>query len=109
MDDVVCVKVKQKGKRLIYLLTWGRVFDPVDPSTLLKAIEEGLISFGLKSIPPPELCASLSEGAKEKYFYEGLIAFARKPIPFGRTTYRAWATKMQRAIRSGKEIFVITA
>jgi hypothetical protein len=108
MDDVVCVKVKDKTRGTVFVMTWGRVFDPIDPKPLFKALRQGLQPSGLREIKSMHLCDSLAEGAAETFFYEALISFAQKPIPFGRETYWRWTEKTRRAIENGKEIHVIT-
>jgi hypothetical protein len=108
MDNVVCVKVNDRKRGAVFVITWGRVFDPIDPRSLFEALGHGLRLNGLLDIKSMQLCSSLAEGAAETYFYEALISVAHKPIPFGRERYPRWARKMRQAIKLGKESYIIT-
>jgi hypothetical protein len=49
------------------------------------------------------LCDSLQEARDAPYFFEAVIAFAHRPIPFG-PGYEAWRRRLLRRMRDGKEI-----
>jgi hypothetical protein len=107
MDDLVCLRITDRIAGTVYALTWGRVFDPVEPEALIQAVKKGASSFGLRDIEKIYVCESLSSGAKEKYFFEGLFSFSQKQIPFG-ARYKDWTKQMRREIAAGKSVFVIT-
>ena len=107
MEDLVCAKAHDSKRGKIALITWGRVFDVVDEVALKRALVSGLGVKGFRSIKRIEICFSLSEGARERYFFEALFHFAQRPIPFGETTYRRWAAKMRKEISQGRQLFVI--
>jgi len=53
-----------------------------------------------------ELCDSLGEVSDHEYFYEALLAFGWRPIPFG-SRNKAWKTKKRREILNGDEIYFL--
>jgi hypothetical protein len=107
MDDLVCLRMRDRKQGVIFALTWGRVFDSVDPQQLLSAVKNGVTRFGLNEVVKIELCDSPANGSEEKYFYEGLFSFSQRQIPYG-PKYEAWAKKMRAEIFVGKSIFVIS-
>jgi hypothetical protein len=105
MEDVVAIEVTRAGGSTTYYMTWGRLFDPVDPAALLAAVRCHLITPGDE---PASLrvCNTLREASDAPYFFEGVIAFAQKRIPFG-PGYDEWAAAMRGAIIEGKEIYLL--
>ena len=57
-------------------MTWGRIFDAVDPAPLLNALARVLPSAGFQSPSDLRICNSLAEARNFEYFYEALIEFA---------------------------------
>ena len=106
MEDVVAFWVKGKGREVGFL-TWGRVFDRVDEAPLIEALRSGIAVFGFPAESEISICDSLQEVSGCRYFYEGLLIFSHKPIPFGKKTYWVWAKKMRKAIPKGKEICLL--
>jgi hypothetical protein len=53
------------------LLSWGRLFDPVDPSQLIARLREVLPLMGLKDVLEISVCHDLGELCDYRYFYEG--------------------------------------
>ncbi len=102
MEDLVAVKVTDEEGKPHYFITWGRIFDAVDPEPLLQAITPHLSSFGLKNFTGISLCRSLREASNQPYFYEALWKFGQKKIPFGKN-YNSWRKKQKKAIQKGKE------
>lgn len=107
MEDIVGIKVVDKKKGAVAFLTWGRVFDRVDPGPLEKAVGMALSGFGFKNVKSVKVCHSLQDVADYTYFHEGLVAMSWKPIPFGKKTYKSWIIRMRRAIPQGKEIYYL--
>ena len=106
MDDLVAVKVTDEEGGLHYFITWGRIFDAVDPQPLLEAITPHLSVFGIKNLTGISLCCSLREASSQPYFYEALFVFGQKKIPFGKR-YECWRKKQKKAIKKGKEIYYL--
>lgn len=52
------------------------------------------------------VCASLSEAAAQPYFYEALLDFAQKPIPFGEG-YGRWRREKAAAMADGSEFYFL--
>jgi hypothetical protein len=110
MEAVVAVKVIDKKRGMAVFLTWGRVFDPTNPEPLKEAVALAAAEkFGFKDIASIDVCECLQEVSDHKYFYEGIIAFSGKPVPSGREKYRAWAARMRRGIKTGKELYLLGA
>ena len=76
MDDVVGVKFEDAEQGEAAVLTWGRIFDPVDPTELLNRIRPLLTAFGCRNVRRMELCHDLGELRDYEYFYEALINFS---------------------------------
>lgn len=106
MEDLVAVKVTDDAEVDHYLITWGRIFDRVDPNPLLEAITPHLSSFGIKKFTRMSLCRSLRDASSQPYFYEAMFLFGQKKIPFGKN-YTAWQKKQKKAIRKGQEIYYL--
>jgi hypothetical protein len=106
MEDIVAVKVMDYEGNAHYFITWGRVFDAVDPESLLQAITPHLPRFGIKNFTDIRLCSSLREASGQLYFYEALFNFSQKTIPFGKS-YELWRKKQQERIQNGKEIYYL--
>jgi hypothetical protein len=107
MEEIVGILVNDKNRGDVAFLTWGRVFDPVDSKSLVRALVNGLRKFGIGEEASITVCHSLKEIASAEYFYEGLLSLAQKRVPYGKGSYPVWKCKMQRAINGGKEIYLV--
>ena len=76
MEDVVAVKFRDAKRGDACVMTWGRVFGPVDSAPLLDALARVLPLVGFESPSDLRLCDNLSEARNFEYFYEALIEFA---------------------------------
>jgi len=76
MEDVVAVRFRDAERGEACILTWGRVFDPVDPTELLAGLERVLPELGFRDAAGMRVCDSLREANDFEYFYEGLIHYA---------------------------------
>ena len=78
VEDVVGIRIvdAKRGERA--LLSWGRIFDRVDPNQLLTRIRSILPGMGYHDVVELTLCDELSELRDFGYFYEGLIHFAAR-------------------------------
>lgn len=47
MDNVVAIKVRDAKRGWVGLITWGRLWDPVDETELLRAVVRHLSGFGI--------------------------------------------------------------
>jgi hypothetical protein len=76
MEDVVAIRFRdgQRGEACIF--TWGRIFDPVDPSELLTALKRVLPAAGYREAAELRVCNTLAEASGFEYFYEALIHWA---------------------------------
>jgi hypothetical protein len=87
MDDVVAVKLTESKGRAHFFLTWGRIFDRVDPNGLETVIAKHAGRFGIKNPKSVAVCDSLKEASRARYFYESLFHISQEKIPFGVSTY----------------------
>ncbi len=106
MEDIVAIKIIDDSENAHYFITWGRIFDAVDPESLLQAVAMHLSKFGIKTFNSIELCSSLQEAANQTYFYEALFSFSQRKIRFGKN-YESWRKKRKKKIRSGREIYYL--
>ena len=108
MEDVVAVRIDLMGGEKRYILTWGRIYDAVDPRGLEDVVLRHSRRFALGGEPTAAtVCASLREPAESPsapYFHEHLLWFAWHPIPFG-PDYEAWRAEREAALESGRELF----
>jgi len=49
---------------------------------------------------------TLQEAAQAPYFFEGLVSFAQRPIPFG-DQYEDWRAKRRKRMEDGHEIYYL--
>jgi hypothetical protein len=107
MEDVIAVEVGLADGQSRYFLTWGRIQQKVDPGPVAALVLAFARHVSLGGEPvSARVCHSLREAAESSdapYFYECLLGFSRKPIPFG-DGYQAWRAAMDEAMRSGDEI-----
>ena len=107
MEDIVGIKVVDHEKGKVAFLTWGRVFDRVDPEPLEKAVGVALTNLGFNKVKSVKVCHSLQDVVNHTYFFEGLVAMSWKPIPSGEKKHKLWVARMRRAISHGKELYNI--
>jgi hypothetical protein len=105
MEEIVAVKVRDSRGRKHYFLTWGRVFDPVDPKPLISVIRGHLHTFGIGKSLSIDVCDSLQEAVNERYFYEAFFEMTQV-IGLGRARQK-WKAAIKRRIRHGKEIYYL--
>jgi hypothetical protein len=108
MEDVVAVEVQLVGGGSRYVITWGRIQDEVDPTQLeaLVLAHSRRLDLG-GTAERARVCFSLREAADSgsaPYFYEGLLDFAHRPIPFG-AGYEHWRAERAAAMAADREIY----
>lgn len=109
MEDVVGIKVRDAKNGWFGFVTWGRLWDAVDGTELIRAVTPHLTGF--QDITHPQevqICNSLRDLRDAEYFYEGLISFSRERPPYG-DGYEAWRKRKQRDIQDGRDIYFIGA
>jgi len=107
MEDVVAVRVTLENGRERYVMTWGRIQHPVDPSDLelLVLAFASRQTFGAPAVHA-HLCSSLRDAADQPYFFEGLWEFSQTKVPYGRG-YARWRKRVDAAMRAGSHIYVL--
>ncbi|HLU08566.1 MAG TPA: hypothetical protein VK003_02790 [Oceanobacillus sp.] len=107
MEDIVALALELENGSRLYVLTWGRIQDAVDPAPLEQLVFEQSVNrvFGEKLVRA-RLCQSLQEASNEPYFYEYFFAMCQKKIPFGEE-YHQWRKEMDEKMRSGKELYYL--
>jgi hypothetical protein len=107
MDDIVAVAVELEDGAQRYFLTWGRLFDRVDGTTLESVVLENAHRFALGGVAlRARVCDSLQEAAGERYFYESLFDMAQKPIPFG-DAYESWRQTAANSLTEGRGLWYL--
>jgi hypothetical protein len=76
MEEVVAVRFRDASRGEACIFTWGRVFDPVDPTELLAALARVLPTHGYRDVTELRICESLRDARDFEYFYEALIHYA---------------------------------
>jgi hypothetical protein len=103
MEDVVAIEATVAGGSKLYCMTWGRVFGPDDPTELLRVVHPLIVQ---PEDEPASLrvCETLQEASGAPYFFEALIFFGQRNIPFG-PGYSEWEYRMRAAVKSGKQVY----
>ena len=104
MEDVVAVMVTLDSGEHRYFMTWGRIQDVIDGAELAALVLREAPRFDLGGEPASaEVCWSLRDARHETYFFEALLAFAQRPIPYG-SGYEAWRAEKAVAMARGEEL-----
>jgi hypothetical protein len=99
VDDIIAIRVTFDDQPTRIVLTWGRIQDRVDPSTVEQLVGDFISPRGI--VRSCTMCTTLQEASLAPYFYESLFAMAQQPIPFGED-YEAWRAGRDEAMRAGK-------
>jgi hypothetical protein len=86
MEDIVAVKIKDSKSASHYFITWGRIFDRVAPKSLERVVAKRSSGYGIKNVKSANVCDSLQEAAKSRYFHEALFHLSQEKIPYGEKT-----------------------
>ena len=108
MEDVVAIRLDLNVGGTAYLMTWGRIPEAVDVKPLEEMALAAAPSFALgggRAIKAT-VCMTLGEAVDEPYFYEALIHFGQRSIPFG-DGYAAWRSERLEELRSGKGFYFL--
>jgi hypothetical protein len=105
MDDIVAIKVRDTKARTHYFLTWGRIFDRIDPRELELVFTKHVSKFGIKNQTSVTVCDSLQEASSARYFYEALFHISQNKIPFGVSSYDPWRARTKKQMLSGLQFF----
>jgi hypothetical protein len=107
VEDVVAVRIELAGGGKRYILTWGRIYENVDPRPLEAVVLRECRRFALNDEPiAAAICRSLREPAESDqapYFFEHLLWFGWHPIPFG-PDYDSWRAEREAALDQGREM-----
>ena len=107
MDDWVAVEVKTDSGRSGFVITWGRIQDAIDPRPLEELTLRIATQFSIGGKPvSARVCLTLREAADQPDFYEALLTFAQKPIPYGQG-YDEWRRERAKAMEEGREIYFL--
>lgn len=105
MDDIVALRMSVENGPDHYVLSWGRLTDPVDPAGLEELVLQQAAHFSLPGrVTSVKLCDSLQEASRARYFYECFFQMCQKPIPFGHT-YEEWRKATLAELRQGRELY----
>ena len=108
MEDVIAIEVRLADGGARYFLTWGRIQHSVDTEPVCALVMRAAPSFSLQGKPiSARVCDSLREAAESNsapYFYEGLLRFCQRPIPFG-DSYEQWRAQTAQAMADGKALY----
>ena len=78
MEDVTAIKVTDSVRGKYAFLTWGRIYDAVDPAELVAAFKRLLPAMGFVDVKRVSVCYDLGEVSAYRYFFEGLLHFSAK-------------------------------
>ena len=109
MDDVVAVccdlEMEDGSARRVWYLTWGRTFDSVDPAQLEQCVRARVVLRSQVVEARVRVCESLSAARDAKYFYEGLLHFARLSASTGYGTVQ-WLDEQRALMLKGKSMYL---
>jgi hypothetical protein len=105
MDDIIAVQLTDSKGEVHFFLTWGRIFDRIDPKTIEETVLRNAPKFGISKPKAAKICDSLNQASAARYFYECFFQLSREMMPIGAKPYAVWQAKMKRQILSGKQIF----
>jgi hypothetical protein len=91
----------------VAFMTWGRLFEPIDESRLLKLVAEHSHSYAGSPMRKFRLCNRLRDVSKYEYFFEALLDFSWRPIPFGPKTYKRWRMAARKRLASGRDLYFL--
>lgn len=107
MEDIVALEVALQSGVRRYFLTWGRLFDPVDPTSLIESarahMSEQALGGEIKSI---RVCDTLQVARDQPYFFEALFALSQTKIPRG-DGYEDWRGHMRERLKNGHELYFL--
>jgi hypothetical protein len=106
---VVAVRVTSRSHGDIYLLTWGRIQDPVDSGPLERIVAAyASRSTDLRgSVERIEVCRSLQEASNAPYFFECLFEMAQTRKPRRGWRLLLWRRRISRRMAHGNEIWLL--
>ena len=109
MDDWVAVEVKTDSGRSGFIVTWGRIQDATDTRPLEELTLRIASQFSIGGRPvSARVCTSLREAAAQPTFFEALLTFAQKPIPYGER-YDEWRRETAKKMDEGREFYFLGA
>ena len=107
MDDLVAVRVNLDSGAARFFITYGRIQDNVDPTSLEEIVLRHAGGYSLEGqAVSAELCRSLRDARDERNVYETLYIFTQETIPFGRK-HEKWRRRMDRKMRAGKHLYYL--
>jgi len=107
MEDVVGLIGIDSKRYSVAFMTWGRLFDRVDDSRLIEIVSARSKNFVGAPIKSIRICGSLNDVSGYKYFFDALLHFAWRPIPFGTKTYDRWRAATRKKLISGEELYFL--
>jgi hypothetical protein len=110
VEDIVAVRVALDSGASRYFITWGRVFDSVDPTWTEELVLDASRRFSLGGEPlSAEMCWSLRDARDETYFYEAVAEYAARLAarPTDPDERRAWLAERARDLEAGNGIYYL--
>ena len=88
-----------------YFIRWGRTQATVDPRPLEAVILSVASHFALPGkAASARVCETPQDAREAPLFYEALLDFAQRKIPFG-DGYEPWRREMDELMRIGKQVY----
>lgn len=88
-------------------MTWGRLFDRVDPQSVIDTLKDYLSKFGINNAKSIEVCNSLQETSHYLYFYEGLFELCQEIIPATADEYTKWKDQKLQSMKNGEWFYFL--
>jgi hypothetical protein len=106
MEDVIAIEVTDRKRGQAAFMTWGRIIDPIDTDKTIASLTPVFAKAGFLDVVDVNVCENLGMASGYPYFYEGIIHFASKKIPYGRG-YKAWEERTRLAMLRGKDVYFL--
>lgn len=103
----MAVELKTPAGGPYFVMTFGRIQDPVDPCELEAIVLKHASNIGLSHATSAEVCWSLRDARDGPYFYEALLFFAAELAKVPSRRYERWRRRTAREMSKGKHLWYL--
>lgn len=109
MENIVAIRIMDKEEGETGVLTFGRIFDTINPDHLLDIVRLNCPKFGVRNLQSMELCLTIQEVSHMRYFYESYANLLREYVkrPTHSIDYDNWIEEKKRRMYCGQDIYCL--